>query len=565
MQGTAETWDLSDTRTAPWYVRLFPSLTDFSFILPAFLLFVMLTGSKALLGDGDTGWHIRTGDWILEHKMVPTADFFSFTKPGQPWFAWEWGWDLLFAIVHRSWGLTGVVFLNVLLLCFISALLFRLIRRCSGDDFLAFLLTLVATCGCTIHWWARPHLFSWLFVLLFAHAICSAEEGNQTALHGLPLLTVIWTNIHGGFFIGISMLLASAVGETIRSLTNAECSWRDACVRARPYLLCAAGCILATFINPYTWHLHQHVYGYLLDSKLLNNIQEYESVSFHDAPVVFFEVMLLLGTASVLWCLQRGKVSAAVLTLVWAHLALVSGRNVPIFLLLAAPWIACMLRDALPRLRSVRILKTLSSAVASVSDEFRMFERLERVHVLSAAAAGVLAVLFASGRPGFAAEFDPLKFPAKAIPILQTSKNSKIFTYDQWADYLIYRLYPSTRVFMDGRSDFYGTELVSPYQHILSARYDWETDLQRFNIDTVLVKADAPLATVLKQSRNWQMLIDDGHLIIFRSALRESRPVFRESARFSSVLRNGENKLAALTGLQVNSSGSKLKTQERRS
>ncbi|MGA8026811.1 MAG: hypothetical protein WB992_06665 [Bryobacteraceae bacterium] len=569
MEATAvETWDLSSTSRVPWYARLLPSLTDLAFILPALLLFRFLGGGKTLLGDGDTGWHIRTGDWILQHRTVPAVDFFSFTKSGQPWFAWEWGWDVLFAAVHRYAGLAGVVLINVILLGFISALLFRLIRRSSDNDILAFLFTVIATCGCTVHWWARPHLFSWLFVLLFAHAILSAEQGNRAALWSLPFLTIVWTNLHGAFFLGILMLVASAIGAAASLvLTNVESPWRLAYARSAPYLGTALACVLATFINPYTWRLHRHIYSYLLDSKLLDNIGEYRSVSFHDGPIIFFEFMLLLGVASALWCLQRGKLSAAILIALFAHLALFSGRNIPLFLLIAAPWVAAMIQDALPRLKMVPALRKVGGLLSGVADEFRPFERVGRAHCLSAAAMLCLAVLLAAGKPGFESEFDGQRFPASAIPVIERFKASRTFTYDQWGDYLIYRLYPVEKVFVDGRSDFYGADFLNTYEHILGARYDYRAELKRFAVDTVLIKPDAPLATVLKQSADWKVLLDDGHLIVFRTAraAQNGTPALRGNARFSSVLRNGRKQLAASNGFEADSSSSNLKTQERRS
>ena len=58
-----------------------PSLTDVAFIIPLLFLFSKLDGVKTMLGDGDTGWHIRTGEWILANHRIPTTDFFSFTMP----------------------------------------------------------------------------------------------------------------------------------------------------------------------------------------------------------------------------------------------------------------------------------------------------------------------------------------------------------------------------------------------------------------------------------------------------------------------------------------------------
>ena len=57
-----------------------------------------------MLGDGDTGWHIRVGQWILAHGQVPRQDMFSFTKPGAPFFAWEWLWDVLAANLYQHGG-----------------------------------------------------------------------------------------------------------------------------------------------------------------------------------------------------------------------------------------------------------------------------------------------------------------------------------------------------------------------------------------------------------------------------------------------------------------------------
>ena len=88
----------------PAIAHFLPSLTDIAFLMPLIFLFVKLNGARTLLGDGDTGWHVRTGEWILAHGQVPRTDFFSFSRPGAPWFAWEWLWDVLFALLHQRWG-----------------------------------------------------------------------------------------------------------------------------------------------------------------------------------------------------------------------------------------------------------------------------------------------------------------------------------------------------------------------------------------------------------------------------------------------------------------------------
>ena len=90
-------------------VRLLPSLTDVAFLMPLAFVFLRMGGAAGMLGDGDTGWHVRTGEWILANRRIPDQDIFSYTKAGQPWFAWEWLWDLSFGWLHQHGGMAAVI------------------------------------------------------------------------------------------------------------------------------------------------------------------------------------------------------------------------------------------------------------------------------------------------------------------------------------------------------------------------------------------------------------------------------------------------------------------------
>jgi hypothetical protein len=495
---------------------------------------------NSLLADADTGWHIRTGEWILQHRAVPQHDLFSFTRSGQVWFAWEWCWDVTFAAIHRAAGLAGVLFVNLAILSAVSALLFRLVRRFSDSDLLAFLLTAIAMCASMLHWLARPHLLSWLFFLVLLHILVRAEEGRTKLLFWLPPLLLLWANMHGSFFLGVLMIVVSAVGTAL--------SRRD----ARPFWACAAVCTAVTFANPYTWRVHWHILRYLGSSELMDNIQEFQSPNFHHGPAVVFGWLLLPGVAAVLWCLQKRRWTQSLGLLFWAHCSLVAARNIPLFLFVASPPIAAMLADLIPRGRHVAWFRKSTSWILSLGEQLRPFERVERLHVFSALLLLYVGISLAANRPGFAAQFPPKQFPDSALGAIRSANPARIFTSDQWGDFFIYHLYPGSKVFVDGRSDFYGGEFIDRCRHILNARWDWESDLKRFSTDMVVVTPDTPVATVLKESAKWRTLFDDGSVIVFgrRPAIQQPPAARHAPAQVSAVVRNGRRKLGAVSAFK---------------
>src|SRR5579872_7123348 len=140
---------MRDAKSNP-VVRWLPSLTDVAFLLPIAFLFLVMQGARTLLGDGDTGWHVRTGEWMLRNGRIPHTDFFSYTMAGKPWFAWEWLWDLSFGWLHREWGMTAVVLASMVVLGLTFALLFRLILRKCSHPLVAIGVTALAAAGSSI-------------------------------------------------------------------------------------------------------------------------------------------------------------------------------------------------------------------------------------------------------------------------------------------------------------------------------------------------------------------------------------------------------------------------------
>jgi hypothetical protein len=204
-------------------ICLLPSLSDLAFLTPILVLFWCTTGVGWLLTDSDTGWHIRAGEWILQSERVPATDLFSFTKAGQPWFAWEWLSDVLMAVIHHNFGLAGIVLASLLLLGATSVCVYRSTLAESGHRVIAIVLTGLAMSASTIHWLARPHLVSPFFAAVFCWALNRTERKQRpVTLWTLPLLTILWVNLHGGFFVGIVLLITFAIGAAGEELVHGQ-------------------------------------------------------------------------------------------------------------------------------------------------------------------------------------------------------------------------------------------------------------------------------------------------------------------------------------------------------
>jgi hypothetical protein len=528
--------------------RILPSLTDVAFLMPAALLFLRMDGAKRMLGDGDTGWHIRTGEWILNNGSVPRTDLFSFTKSGQPWYAWEWLWDLVFAWLHQHAGMAAVVLASILVLSFTFALLFRLVLRECPNVLVAFGVTFAATAGSTMHWLARPHLFTLLFVVIFCAVLDRARQGRTRLLIVLPFLTVLWTNLHGGFFVGIILIGCYAAGELALWLVEQDPGKaRAALERSRPFLVTALASAAASLVNPYSYRLHVHMWNFLTGSFHLRYINEYQPTEFQNNLAIWYEPLVLLGVAAAFWCIYHRRFAQAFMVAGWLHLALFSVRNLPIYLLIAAPVLAGMLNDLLACLAAAPLAPWVGKSVRAFESfvaEFGANDRTPRIHLTSAL--GALAMVFVFYAPAppakFRAEYDPKQYPAAALKVLRgTAMSRSIFADDEWGDYLIYRLYPHTKVFVDGRFDLYGEAFTKKYLDLLNAKYGWEQTLRTYSVDTILLRVDTPLTGALKESRRWRPVYDDGMAIVFRS----------EAALAASAQPEGNQASAGLCGRNV--------------
>jgi hypothetical protein len=548
----------ADLRPA-WVRWVIPSVGDLIFVaLLGFLAFTTL--SVRLLGDAGIGWHIRTGQLILATHQIPRINPFSSTIARQPWFAWEWLYDVLAGWLERAAGLNGVVLLTALIIAGVFSWTFRLLLRRGTNVLVAVILVLLATSAAMIHFLSRPHIVSWLFTVawfwileLTEISCCAADYDSSASVEAnprrgwmlwlLPLLMLIWVNVHGGFLVGFALLAIYWLGAAWQWLTLQGDRFEDilrkiqAGRRARALALTGVLSALATLVNPYGVQLHVHIYRYLSNRFLMDHIDEFQSPNFHYVAQKCFAGLLLLtlvalaakrreaGASPVRVSqvrVSQVRVSQALVVLFAVFSGLYSSRNIPVSALLLILVIGPWLSEAMEQLAD-RSIAGRWPGLASMQFLQRMkaIELSLKGHIWPIAAIVLTCWIAAHGgklgaNPVMDAHFDGKRFPVTAVNYLETQGvQGPLVSPDDWGGYLIYRLYPRVRMVVDDRHDFYGEEFLKSYLKMVRVEPGWQDFLQQHASRCVLVPRDSALANILAETSGWKAIYSDDVAVAF--------------------------------------------------
>ncbi len=451
---------------------------------------------QMLNGDGDLGRHLVTGNLILTTGKIPTQDVFSYTMAGAPLVPKEWLSQVLFALVYRAAGLNGVAWLTAFILAATCALLTLGLGRFGVRAFTAF------AAGCTafvvgyLHALTRPHIIGWLFFLICLLVLESyRQKNNRRALWLLPVAMVVWANLHGGFISGLALVGFYVLGAAL------EKKWRQAAE------LAALGSVLllASFINPAGPQLVIHNIVTVQSSFLVDLTVEFQSPNFHTISTWPFVALLLSAFVIVARGKRRLDWTPLLLLVGWGAFALYSARYIPLYglaaLLVLAPLAESLIDAKMPALS--RFL-TRTDALDRLSWGW-MWAIVAVVGLIGLQQSGTKLDVRGMGNT-----FDPHVFPIAAVDTLKESMPAgNMFNEFTWGGYLLYRLWPTQHVFIDGWTDSYTEALTREYLQVLNAAPGWDATLDRYNVQWVIVPPTRPLAARLDASPTWLRRYED--------------------------------------------------------
>ena len=528
-------------------------------ILTSIMIIVTLVGAFwaglfPIRGANDPWWHLKTGQVVWNYFMengfltFHPYDVFTYTGATTPWVNHEWLSDLLFYGAYCMGDIQGAIIFKALIFALTIALLILYMVRNGASWKMACLGSVMILFACQTSLYLRPPIFTYLFIVIFLHIILSfqLDEYFKWAFVGAIIAEIVWVNLHGGAVIGILLIFFWWLSELWCCLINwlQENPTTPSFKRLGTASIILGAVSLASFVNPFTYHIHLLPTKVMGDRWLMSHIGELQSANMHYTNAfeliilgLFLLPMLRAGSIWVYECLA---------IIFFGHQALNHMRHIPLFAIVAVPPLISALaeerRALMPPERDDIDYKgfwgKLSKAVKWMLNR----------HVDIVIAFILVCCVFGL-RPGKIWEvnysffpyltqdgYTPAKYPVGAANFIDRYEPSgKMFNHDNFAGYLIWRFAPEKyKIFTDSRYDLWGSRLAKEELAVISAKEiplggflkngDWRefpNTLKKEDIKFLQEKSgDGPvfpdLVDWLESGKPyWQYLLDDKYDINF--------------------------------------------------
>jgi hypothetical protein len=505
-------------------------------LVPTVLILIFLI--KVVSGqfdDPDFYWHLKTGEYIVAHGALPQADIFSYTNAGRPWVLHEWLFQVFIHLLHVTGGDWAIKIFVALMLTACFGLCYAICARLLGGDKAKALIVALLYCSIIAGVAPRPHLFTFLFFALFLHILLSFKYFGETRrLWVMPPVMVLWANLHGGFFIGLVLLGLFILGEWANFLLADA---QDPQKRRRLVQLTLAGAtaLAATLANPEFIRYWLYPFQVIGMEASKGMIVEWRSPDFHQPIFAFWLVVVASFFAALIYTPKKPDVTELIVPLAFVAGAFIARRNIPLAALAMAPFVAAHLRAGLmdrlaglaARFRRARPVGATGGR-ASAPLGRREYVMNGGLILLTLAA---LALVYPERQKVIAASLNTT-IPVKATDFIQREGIAgRMFNTYHYGGYLIHRLYPQQRVFIDGRADMYGDAFIKETLEIYQGGSEWKRLFDRHDIEYVMCASEAPLRQLLLQEDTFRLVFDDGmHSVLVRD-IEKYRSVIRRYER----------------------------------
>ena len=474
---------------------------------PALVLFAIVIADARQHSDPDLWGHVLFGRQLLAHGSLPRDNPYSYSAPGFPWLHHEWLSEILMGSLFDKFGTAGLKLLKFACtagtICFVA----QAESETSAPALvqLSILLSVALILMPVMQF--RPQLFDFLFLSATIALLARYQRRGMGMLWLAIPLTAIWSNLHGGFFIGLVAIGVYGVATMLDDL------WAGRGFRRGLGILAIAAVATASTVITFLIPPARDTWVTLIHS-MLNPMTHYTVADWRplipsliNAPAdsveqkYFVLVLLFFGAAfvSVVLTPRGGDLPMIAVGAVMLAGAFMAVRNVPMAVIAIAPVFANHLALLM------RPRKVASADAASA----RAMPRAGRLVVEALIAA--MAIFFARSYGVLSPGIDASDYPVRAVDFMKAHglKGNVLADY-AWGQYVIWHAAPDSKVFIDSRYDLgYPPAVVADYMELERGGASGAHTLAAYAHDFVVVKNGSPAARLMDSQSGWRLIYSD--------------------------------------------------------
>jgi hypothetical protein len=492
-------------------------------------LLVICFGFLLKLRLVDFWWHLKVGEIIVNTLSIPRTDLFSFTATNHLFILQNWLAEVIYYLIYRVGGLALLVAFNAGLL--IAALLpvFRLCREATNHLRLSVVATIIPAVLLLYFGSVRTQVFSFVFFSFYYYVLSGYRNHRRNLLWILPLLMILWVNIHGAFVLGLALIGLYLVCEAINRLVYGARPNTLSTLELRKLSVTLVLTALATLLNPETFRVFGYVRAVATNHASQAFVLEWQPPNINEAvSIILFYAPFFITLLVLLYAKTKPELIEIVLFAGFAIFGLMAIRNGVWFSLIAAPILARYLPtiDISEPMQSLRRFKRFDALALWFA---RRKERQAPIRYMLNRQIAVLMLTFTvllspwvyphSGNPAFGDTLWEPTTPVGAMDFIQQNGlQGNIFHPQVYGDYLIWRLYPQQHSFIDGRVHLFDDEVITDYRLAFHDTH-WDERLAKYNIRYLLLSKEEEenqmMVNTARPSVNWRVLYEDNHSVLF--------------------------------------------------
>jgi len=497
-----------------------------------FVLMLAVSGILSLkpISDFDFFWHIATGRWIAENGALPDADPFSYTTmtdSSRARFVLKAYWlaQLVYYGTYKIGGWNGIVLMRFFIMC--AVLVFLCLAGKRNDRTIH--LGLVLMGAMIIFQWykmERPQVFSFLFFAVLIYLLrefARNERPSRIFYFIFPLTTLLWSNMHPGIIVGQAVIVTYLIAEALKFLHPGLYPLRKDAYRR----LLLAGCagLAASLINPNTYRPVIELFQMpeILRITVLeyrSTIEAFANYGATEMVIYWFFLLLALMVTLIKAVKKKPDLTEIGLLLGLGYFSFTQVRHIAFLVIWALPVISAYISGSLNRAGFMRAGVFLLSVLSIF-----IFMKGEWPYAQNVRA-------FRTG------DWVDVSFPEPAARFVKESGiRGNMFNMYDWGGYLIWRMYPGSKVFIDGRQldvDAYSMmePIVSGTGQLMGAPY-YRSVFNAFQVRYVLIPPAyvrgemLPLSEKLMKDPDWAPVFYDMFSIVFVKRVPENAEVIK--------------------------------------